>query len=77
MCLWLGGCLYAIIGGVKKKCPADGFSAVSPYIFYVLVKFLNCWMKIMNIGNVICVSFMTICQQAFVVYVADLSEFIN
>ena len=48
------------------------------YIFCVLVKCLNCWMKInqMNIGNAICVSFMTIFQQVIVVYVTDLSEFI-
>ena len=30
----------------------------------------------MNIGNVICVSFMTIFQHFIAVYVADLSEFI-
>ena len=30
----------------------------------------------MNIGNVICVSFMAIFQQVIAVYVADLSEFI-
>ena len=30
----------------------------------------------MNIGNVICVSFMTIFQQVIAVYGADLSEFI-
>ena len=30
----------------------------------------------MNIGNVICVTFMTILQQVVAVYVTDLSEFI-
>ena len=30
----------------------------------------------MNIGNVICVSFMAIFRQVIAVYVADLSEFI-
>ena len=30
----------------------------------------------MNIGNAICVSFMTIFQQVIAVYVADLFEFI-
>ena len=29
----------------------------------------------MNIGNVICVSFMAVFQQVIAVYVADLSEF--
>ena len=76
MRLRLGGCLYVIIGGVLKSFPVDGFSAVSPCIFNVLVKKIYCWMKIMNIGNVICVSFMTIFQQVIVVYVADLYEFI-
>ena len=70
----LGGCLYVIIGRVVKSIPVDGFSAKSPKFFFM--SWLNCWMKIMNIGNVICVSFMAIFQQVIAVYVADLSEFI-
>ena len=58
---------------LKEIFPVDGFSA---NIFYVLVKLLNCWMKIMNIGNVICVCFMAIFQQVMTVYVAHLSELI-
>ena len=76
ICLRLGGCLYVTIGGVLKSFPVDGLSAISPYIFIVLVIFMNCWMEIMNITNVICVSFMTIFQYVIAVYVADLSEFI-
>ena len=53
------------------------FCNVSPYIFNVFVKFLNCCMKIVNIRNVICVSFFTIFQQVIAVYVADISEFIK
>ena len=75
MCLRLGGCLYAIISKVLKCFPVDGFSAVSPKIFNVLAKFLNCWMKIMNIRNVICVGFMTIFPHVFAVYMVDHSEF--
>ena len=56
--------------------PVDGFSAKYLHAFFVLVKLLNCWMKIVNIGNVICVSFMAIFQQVIAVYMADLSEFI-
>ena len=41
MRLGLGGCLYAIIGGGLESFSVDGF----------------CWMKIMNIENVICVNF--------------------
>ena len=44
--------------------------------FYDLVKLLNYWMKMMNIGNVICVSFIAIFQQVIAVYVADVSKFI-
>ena len=76
MCLRLGGCLYAIIGGVLKSFSVDGYSAKFMDRFFVLVKFLNCWMKIIDIRNVICVSFMTIFQHVFVVYVTDLPEFI-
>ena len=42
------------------------------HTFFVLVG----WMKIMNIGNVISVSFMTMLQQVIVVSVADISEYI-
>ena len=73
MCLRLGGCLYAIIGGVLKSFTVDGFSAKFFHTFFMSL--LNCWMKIMNIGNVICVSFISIFQQAIAVYVTDLSEF--
>ena len=57
-----------------KSFPDDGFSAMFLHTFFM--SWLNCWMKIMNIGNVICVSFMAIFQQVIAVYVADLSEFI-
>ena len=70
----LGGCLYAIIGGVLKSFPVDGFSAKVLHKFFM--SWLNCCMKIMNIGNAICVSFMAIFQQVIAVYVAYLSEFI-
>ena len=76
ICLGLGGCLHPIISGVLTSFPVDGFSAKFLHTFFVLVKLLNCWMKIMNIGNVISVSFMTIFQQVIAVSVADLSEFI-
>ena len=76
MRLRLRGCLYAIIGGVLTSFPVDGISAKYLHAFFVLVKLLNCWMNIMNIGNVICVSFMAIFQQVIAVYMADLSEFI-
>ena len=75
MRLRLRCCLYAIIGGVLKRFSVDGFSAKVFHIFYVLVKLLNCWIKIMNIGNVICFSFMAIFQQVIAVYVADLYYF--
>ena len=39
-------------------------------------KFMNSWMEIMNIRNVIFVSFMTIFQKIIAVYVADFSELI-
>ena len=69
-----GGCLYAIIGVVLKCFPVDGFSAKFLHTFFM--SWLRCWMKIINIGNVICVSFMAIFQQVIAVYVANLSEFI-
>ena len=39
MCLGLGGCLYAIIGGVLKSFPVDGFSARFYHTF--LMSWLN------------------------------------
>ena len=43
----------------------------------MLVTIPNCWMKVMNIWNVICVSLMTTFQQVMTVYVSDLHEFIK
>ena len=40
MRLWLGGCLYAIIGGVVKSFPVDGFSAKFLHTFFM--SWLNC-----------------------------------
>ena len=38
--LWFGGCLYAIIGGVLKSFPVDGFSAKFLHTFFM--SWLNC-----------------------------------
>ena len=67
MRLRLGCCLYAIIGGVLRSLPVEGFSSKFIHAFNVLIKLLNCWMKIMNIGNVICVSFTYICIYIYIV----------
>ena len=40
MRLWLGGCLYAIIGGVLESFPVDEFSAMFLHTFFM--SWLNC-----------------------------------
>ena len=57
----------------RWRFPVDGFSAKFLHAFFMF--WLNCWMKIMNIGNVFCVSFMAVFQGVIAVYVADISEF--
>ena len=74
MRLRLGGCLYAIIGEVLKSFSVDGFSAKFLHTFFMT--WSNCCMKIMNIANVICVSFVAIFQKVIAVSAAGLYEFI-
>ena len=74
MRLWVGGCLYAIIRAVLKSFPVDGFSAKFLHTFFM--SWLNCWMKIMIIGNVFCVRFMARFQHVIVVYVDEHYELI-
>ena len=42
--LWLGGCLYAIIGGVLKSFHVDGFTAKLLHTFFMF------WLNCLNVG---------------------------